>query len=91
MRAHNSLSIVAITIFNSIKTMAHIIMLLGVAAFTGMLRLERLRVLDLHHNELTQVPYLDKLPSLNELFLQSNSLKSLSRLEGTTLLKITVN
>ncbi|PKI32165.1 hypothetical protein CRG98_047444, partial [Punica granatum] len=56
--------------------------------FTETLRLKRLQVLELRTNELTEVPSLHELPSLNALYLQFNyCLKNLSRLEGLCQLK----
>ncbi|OWM68291.1 hypothetical protein CDL15_Pgr004773 [Punica granatum] len=52
------------------------------------LRSKRLQVLDLRTNELTEVPSLHELPSLNALYLQFNyRRKNLSRLEGLCQLK----
>ncbi|PKI57101.1 hypothetical protein CRG98_022495 [Punica granatum] len=65
---------------------------LPLAAFTETLRLKRLQVLDLRTNELTEVPSLHELPSLNALYLQFNyRLKNLSRLEGLKLEAVDVS
>ncbi|XP_031399527.1 receptor-like protein 56 isoform X2 [Punica granatum] len=58
----------------------------GLAGFTSTLRLKNLRSLNLNDNlYLEQLPNLDGLPSLTEIFLSANSFENLNHLKGLKL------